>query len=447
MEIIDIKESGASNILSYALKNGASLIDDEPLVSLINDELFYLVSLKNLTLFQVFRLTQMYRSKLRILTSELVGLPSDEELQGDFGGESTVQGEVVAHSDLARLVIQQWLGLVAQMSTDSSIISDGAARLFIPMLARRYTVQIPVGFYDLFSSMSEKEISELFTSDYPNTLHRIIESPVHGVKTVLSTGIAKATQITRYDKRYDNYVKTLRYFPLKGDSTTTRLYRLGLLAFSKRDPIARTEIRFSLFNVDRESALTCMRRLSKLHTPLEVDIVLQLPIEYMQLLENSFDRDILPLLYESSMSVILESGIHYEDFKTPEWEEGPTNPSPVAAESFDTTEHPQEKEGDQKLIDHENAVQAYRVRIAEANENTLKAIQILMESGNLDISPTSIFSLLPSIYMATAVARISVEHLKVLTSHSDPIISSLFSEIESIIGHVTEDLRKCRDQN
>ena len=75
MKITDIKEAGCNNLLMYSLQHGASLADDKPLISLINDEYFYLVNISDLNFYEVFRLTQMYRDKLRVLSSEHGAIP------------------------------------------------------------------------------------------------------------------------------------------------------------------------------------------------------------------------------------------------------------------------------------------------------------------------------------------------------------------------------------
>ena len=445
MEITGIREAGCNNLLMYSLQHGADLVNDQALVSLINDEYFYLVTISDLTFYEVFRLTQMYRDKLRTLSSGIDATPiTDEGYLAYFGGESFNgtesrgnslenantgdAGENISLPKQTESCVRHWLSLVAQLNEDSDIIRDGASRLFIPMLSRRCTVQIPVGFYDFLSSINREEANELFSDKYPSTLADIVKKPVHGVKTSLGVGIAKATSIIRYDKRYDTYLQNCKYFPLRGSANadSTNLYKLGLLGFAKRDLITRSEVRFSLYKTNPEVGLNTMKRLSKLKSPLEVDFVVQLPIEYMQILLNTYGRDILPVQYESSMSTILDNGIQYEDFKTLEWVDESS------------------EEGLKKIEEHDNAIAAYRVRIAEANGVLLNTIKNLMES-KADISTSSIFSLLPSIYSATAVITVNVEHLKLFTSHYDPLINTMFRDIEKTIENIQDDLRKAKD--
>ena len=260
MKITDIKEAGCNNLLMYSLQHGASLADDKPLISLINDEYFYLVNISDLNFYEVFRLTQMYRDKLRVLSSEHGAIPTDEEFFAYFGGgsvpneenrgvESSEENKESSTSliEQTESCVRYWLSLVAQLSEDTDIIGDGAARLFIPMLTRRYSVQIPVSFYDFLSSMSKEEINELYNGNYPSMLPDIVTRPIHGVKTSLSLGIAKATAIIRYDKRYDTYLHKCKYFSLSANANSTSLYKIGLLGFARKDLITRSEVRFSLF--------------------------------------------------------------------------------------------------------------------------------------------------------------------------------------------------------
>ncbi len=418
MKFTEIRESGANNTLMWALSNGAVLSGDQPLLSIINDEMFYLITLSDINFFELFRLTQMYRDKLRILNSKQSVIPSEEELTDHFKGETSIDDETIPLYKVAENSIQRFLDLVDQMSSDDDIIHAGAARLFIPMINRRFDVQIPVSFYDLFMSMNDTEVSELFNSNYPNTLANVVTSEVHGIKNVLGIGFVKGTQIIRYDSRYDKYLKATKYFPLASDDGS-RLYKIGLLGFSKRDLVARTEVRFSLFKVNKEQGLSTMKRLSKLNTPLEVDFAIQLPLEYMQLLESSYGRETLKIQYESSMSNILDAGINYNDFKISTWKDSATEEN--------------EEEMAQRLEEHDNSISAYKIRIAEANEVMLKSIQVLLSSSGEEVNSTSIFSLLPSIYPSTAVITIPADNIKIFTSHPDPLLASMFNQIAEVI--------------
>jgi len=90
MNIVSIKEAWSNNIISCAITNNANIVSDLALQSLINDELCYIITLDNVNLFELFRLTQTYRDKLRIIEESKAEVPSMEELKIFFPGEFTV---------------------------------------------------------------------------------------------------------------------------------------------------------------------------------------------------------------------------------------------------------------------------------------------------------------------------------------------------------------------
>lgn len=426
MKILDIKESGASNTLLWAISNGANVNEDMQLVSLINDETFFLVTLGDINFFELFRLTQMYRDKLRIVNEKVAAVPTMETLKELFPGEYQSENETLSLSDVAEQVITNFINLTSQMNTDNDIIHPGAVRLFLPMLTRKFDIQIPLSFIDVFDSMNDEEKSKLFTQDYPGTLKEIIEADVHGVKTVLSMGIVKGTQILKYDPRYDQYVKLIKYAPIKSYPQPSKLYKFGLTGFFKKDNISRGEVRCNFFKSNQVVVSNTLTRLARMSTPLELDFAIQLPIQYMQLLENSFGRDVLTIEYESSMSSIIDGGLSYFDFKTSEYSADSEN-----------------KEDQEKLEAHNNSIEAYTVRITEANQILLNTIPIMTQSPT-DVDITSVFAMLPSIYTAKAVITVNTDNIKKFMSHSDPLLAEMFEEMNSIANNVAEDIRKMR---
>jgi len=93
MKITGIKEAGCNNTLLWALKNKATIFGDEPLCSLINDELFYIVTFSDVNLFELFRLTQIYREKLKIVRENQAEIPSREILAEMFPGSITIDNK------------------------------------------------------------------------------------------------------------------------------------------------------------------------------------------------------------------------------------------------------------------------------------------------------------------------------------------------------------------
>ena len=427
MKIIDIKESGASNTLLWAISNGANIKEDMPLTSIINNETFYLVTLSGVNLFQLFRLTQSYRDKLRIISESPASIPTMQELGEAFPGGYQSGDDNVSLSELSEHVIKNFINLTSQMGTDDDIIHSGAIRMFLPMITRKFDVQIPIAFIDLIESMDDAETAKLLTHDYPGTLAGIIDADVHGVKTLLATGFVRGTQTIKYDTRYDNYVKLVKYGPLNSYQKSSKLYRFGLLGFAKRDNVSRGELRCNLFKANPVTISTTLKRMSRLSTPLELDFAIELPIQYMQLLENSFSRETLNVAYESSMSSIIDGGITYDDFKTHEYVPNP-----------ETDEEDQEK-----LEARNNSIEAYRMRITEANQILLNSIPILVKSDS-DVDRTSIFAMLPSLYTSKAVITINMDNMQKYIGHSDPVISAMFQEISNIANGVVEDIKKPR---
>jgi hypothetical protein len=428
MNITNIKESGANNILMWAISNGANVREDVPLTSLINDETFYLVTLENINFFELFRLTQMYRDKLRIINEKPAGIPSMEDLKEAFPGEyqPDPKEESLPLCDIAKHAIESFINLTSQMSTDNDIIQPGAIRLFLPMITRKFDVQIPIAFIDFIDSMDEEECSKIFTAEYPATIQEIIDAEVHGVKTRLYMGLVKSTQILKYDSRYDQYLKAIKYAPIKAYSQSSKLYKFGLCGFSKKDNITRGEVRCNLFKSNQTVISNTLSRMSRLNTPLELDFAIQLPIQYMQLLENSLGREALTITYESSMSSIIDGGLVYDDFKTIDY--------PVDTDDADAQE---------KLQTHNNAIDAYRVRITEANQILLNSIPIMANSPS-DVDISSVFAMLPSIYTAKAIITINTDDIQKYASHSDPLLAEMFEEMNTIAVGVNEDIRKLK---
>lgn len=428
MRITNIRESGANNLLMWAINNGADIKEDTQLQSIINDELFYLVSLSDINFMELFRLTQMYREKLRILTEKKAELPPRNEIVSLFSGSYTPDPKdpetKAPMYELVEGVIESFINLALQMGNDDDIIKPSAIRLFIPMISRKFDIQIPVSFLDLIDSISPEEAGRLFTAEYPDTLNDIIESDVHGFKTKLTLGFLKSTSILKYNQRYDKYLRVTRYSPLK-TCNNDKLYKYGILGFWKYDEISRSEVRCSLFNPNNETLTAVLKRLGKLNTALHIDFAVQLPIQYMQMLENSFDRDTLKVSYEASMASIIDGGIVYNDFVTQELVD---EDDPAAVSAYEA---------------YTNNINAYRVRIAESNQLLLNAIPMLLEGADTnDVDVTSVFAMLPSVYMTKAVISLNLDHTKKYLGHYDPVIVEMFSDMLNMASSITSDISK-----
>lgn len=426
MQIMEIKESGCSNTLLWAISHGADIKSDRPLISIINNELFYLVTMKDVNFFEVFRLSQMYRDKLRIVNESRAEVPSHDVLNALFPGDHLIDSNDpdsrVKLANSAEIAIVSFINLVQQMEADSDIIQPNVLRLYLPMISRKFDVQIPISFADIIEFMSNDDAKAVFTSDYPHTLSSLTMDQTTNVSHMIQLGFLKGTSIIKYDTRFDQYLNILKYSPLKS-CNNDKLYKFGLLGFHKYDVISRGEVRCQLFGISKSSTETGLKRMNRLSTPLEVDFVIQLPIQEMQILANAFSSDILQLSYESSMASILDSGLLYNDFVAPEMQSN-NNSSPDEIKAAE---------------EHNNAVSAYQVRLTETNQIAMNTIQLLLSSGN-DVDITATFAILPSMYMAKAVITFKESDLKKLTNINDEVISSMFTEIGDVVKKIESDI-------
>lgn len=429
MKITNIKEAGCNNTLLWALKNGATIYGDEPLCSLINDELFYLVTFSDVTFFELFRLTQMYRDKLKILEEKIAEVPDRNKLAESFPGSYTPDeknpDKNIPMLEIAEHSIKMFLNLALQMNTDNDIITEGASRLFLPMISRRFDIQIPVGFMDFVTSFKDaKEAAELFNESYPSNINtQILESEFHNVRMTLELLFVKGTSILKYNERYDKYLQMIKYAPLK-KGITNRLYKFNLLGFTKYDNVTRGECRCNMFNANKDVTAKTMQHMARVKTPLKVEFIVQLPIQYMQILENAFSREEIDIMYESSMSNIIDGNIVYDDFVSPAWD----------VESED-------EELQAKTKEYHNAISAYSQRINEANQTTLNSITILLNDG-IDTDVTSAFSMLPSVYTTKALLVLNTEYADKYINIYDPMLSDMFQEMMDFTTNIEDDIKK-----
>ena len=429
MKVTGIKESGSNRLLITAIKQSLAnnsipeLKSDDPIKSLINDSLFYHVKLSEVNHFELFRLSQVFRNKLRILNSYEASIPDLSRLREIFPGISESDennGEGLPLAETCHFVISNLFNLISQMESDDDIISEGTSNLFIPMISRFYDVQIPISFIDFIESMNDEELIELFDDNYPNNLDLIISKDIHSVKTMISIGFVKLTSIIKYNTRYDKLLNDIIYKPLKVDDSNN-IYKLAPLSFEKYDDINRGIESCMLYLNTPEEIEKSMRKISRINNPLEINFVVQLPIYHMQMISSFYDNIKLPIQYNSTMSTIINNGLIFDDFKTCEF---------VNDDS---------EEGQLKLHQHEEGISSYRQRINEANSLLLNTISILIKSKS-DINSSDIFSLLPPIYKTTAVIKYNTKEKYQNNIH--PIINSMFNDMAKFASDIIEDLGK-----
>lgn len=431
MNITNIKETGSSNTLHWAISNGGNPKSDEALASIINDETAFLVTISGLNFLEVFRLTQYYREKLRILSEHMADVPSNKELMEHFNGSfesPNNPGQKSPLYEVASAVCDKFMNLAKQMATDDDIISSRAQQLFIPMLCRKIDVQIPVGFLDFVNSISQDEANAIFTSEYPATLRNVVDADVHGFKTALLLNVVRSTQPNRYPKRYDQYLNMVKYRPLATKKDVKTLYKFGILGFRKYDNITRGEVSCYLSPTppSADALAESLKRMASLTTPLKIDFAVQLPLQYMQVIENYFPRDILQITHESSITTILEGGISYNDFIEPNI---PTD-----------TEDPDELEALEKF---NNEISAYRTRITEANQTLLNVLPVFLENdGDIDI--TGVFAMLPSVYTQKCVITLDISKAKGYMDCNDPVIQEMFKAMLGMADSIIADINRSK---
>lgn len=431
MKVTNIKESGSHNTLLWALQKNAQVYGDIPLCSIINNELFYLVTFSDVNFFELFRLTQQYREKVRIIEEKVVCIPPRSELAQYFPGSFEDNGKKVPNLEMAEYAMQQFVNLALQMNADSDIIRPSASRLFIPMLARKFDVQIPVSFFDVVSSIkNEEEAAKLFNDKYPENLNeQVLENSENGILMCLEMMFVKSTSILKYNETFDKYLTKMKYYPLKSVKTE-KLYKYALVGFFKYDNISRGEVRVNLLQPDEAKLGEQLKTIGILETPMKIEFMIQLPIQYMMMLENYFSPEELFITYESSMARIIDESIDYKDFVSPEWD----------------TDQPDNLNEEQTAIinEYNNATSAYHQRIDESNTNTLNVINMLLTQKDVDIDVTSAFSMLPAIYATKAMIVLNLEYAEKYVNIYDPLLAEMFQDMLSMAERITEDVHNAK---
>ena len=414
MRIVDVKESGSNNVLRWAIRNKIGMFDENgdpniPLINVINDETFYLVTIANVTLYELFRLTQLYRNKLRIVDYEVPAVPSEEFLRNRFHGDVGVETALAA--------INRFTSIATQMISDNDIIHESGIQLIHPMITRLYEVQIPMAFADAVTVMSPRECSKLFTIEYPNTLDSILAEPKdneipHGF-TKLMLKVVQSTNNIKYDEGYEALIRETKYFAL--NPPPGQVYDVRLIGFSKYDPITKGEIKCNLFKADKETTAAAIKKMSKIssQSPLELEFAIQLPIGIMQVLEHSYFPEDLRIAYRSSINNILDNGMVFEDFKTLD---------------VDHSISMNEDGYEDRVKERDNAISAYKVRLADANHQMLQSMAALIQDG--ESHPSSISSLLPAGYRANAVVTLAYNDLPRFREHVNPMLEEVFTTMQ-----------------
>lgn len=397
MKVTSVKLSGCDNTLRWAIGNRADLKANMPVTSIINDESFFLVTVDGLNFYQVYRLTQLYRNRLRISAVHRSQVPSAELLADYFPGN---EAKVERHLELL-------LGLVSQMIADDDIVYPGIPKLFLPMITTTFAVQLPFAFVDAIDVMTPDEVAEIFTDDYLRRLEALPErGAAHSLIRAIMIAVERSTGNIRYDSTYERLLQVTKYFPLKVDAERSAPYRFGLLGFSKFDPVGRTVNEVNMFRPDPDKVNAQMTGLKRISSPLELSFVIQLPIYHQQILESMFSETDLKISYRSSISNVVDNGIDLEHLY---------------------------------LGDDDEMIDNYRVRLTEAQ---LASLQLISEftGSNDDFHPSALFSLLPPIYRTNAVITFSENRLPMFGRVDDSVLRDMFLGIIAVAAPLIDQL-------
>lgn len=413
MKITKIEQSGSTNTLNWAIANNADIKTDNALVSVINNELFYWITISDINAFQLFRLTQAYRNKLKILEVLPIEIPSDESLKELFCGTVKVNDEELSTLDIAKVPMQLFNNISMQMKADNDIIDPSVVHLFIPMMLRRYTIKIPYNFSDIVYSLNidNHSCEKIFNNNYPNTLNDIFTiDPM--LENIILMNVISLTRIIRYPSHLEDILNVTKYFPIK---KSDKFIDCQLLSYKKTHPISKDEIVCNLFKLDKESYQASMDKMRNINSPLDVEFVIQLPIVHMQLLQNTFSNNELEIKYESSMSDIIKSGLSYNDFRIP---------------------HNNETSGSVKI-------EGYKTRLQEAELTLMNSINALSSADKTLVDNSSIFALLPGIYKTKAVVTYHTDKMdeyEEAIAFSDFNIQHLMNNMQSIANSLIKQL-------
>lgn len=417
MKLESIKQAGSPNLLKWAIDNKADFLSFKSIVDMIGNESFYLVTISDVNFFEVFRLVQVYREKLRIIERKPAYIPSTEEMKKYFPGEVSTpdKSESMELAEMAKLTAETFMNIALQMNADDDIISSNVTQLYSSMISLKYIVQFPISFQDFISAFKNSdELNEVFNEKYPDTLNTIFESKVgQNIKMLLQILFVRNTSIIKYDTKTEQLLEAVKYSPLQKIKFGNKLYRYALSSFYKYDNISRSEVRCTIFKADKATMAKTMEHMKKLPTPIKVSFVIQIPIYYMMMIENSFSKAELSVSYESSMSSIIAENIRISDF--------------ITNERIDPNS--------EDVVERENAISAYKSRIEEANASLLSLVSILIAPEH-ECDITNTFALLPAAYTAKAIITVDSTYEEKYTHHFDPVVSSLFKELMTIANSI-----------
>lgn len=432
MKITNIEETGCNDILRWAIENEVNLQGEPEMINLINNETSYNITFSDINLFELFRLVQLFRNKLRIIEEkDFIKEFDNGYLESLFGGnfhmdeDDNIQvGGDVPVASLVNKSLQSLTNLAIQMSTDNDIIRLGTARMYLPMLSRRFDVSIPIDFGSFLTTMeTPDDYNRIFNKDYPNTLVKEIDQDNSSILRAIFYKFVRSVTMVKYSDKYEQLLKLIKYVPLQINSSENKLYKIGRLGFRKYDSHTHSDIGCSLFNrLPTDQWIQKTKQIGLLESKLNIDFAVQIPIQLMMQIENALDSNILPIRYESSIQSIIENGLAFSNFN-----------------SSNDLELDEEAE-----INFNNDIEAYTNRISEANQLTLNTISLLLKD-DMHNDENSAFALLPSMYVTNAVFTINMEHKDLyLDTFTSDLIRPMFKEMIELGNSLAYDMSKTK---
>ena len=428
MVIKSITTEGSTNTLRYAVDRKIPIFNNQPLLRFIEPETYFAVTYSDMTMLEVFLMASNYRNKMWIVKEEPPAMPTDEELSSLFSGYIDVDNEHIPDSKFVHDAIDQFISIFKQMLADFDIIQDKMAIEFVPMIARRFEVRIPISFSDITSGFTAADEMDAFIdAALKGTLIDFMNTKIGlTIQNILRIIIVRNTSVPRYDVRYEKFLEAFKYAPLR-KVTTDKPYRVKLSAVNRFDDTKHINHSSVLFNTNKDEINTKMATMSQCTTPIIADFVVELPVQNMMNLMNSFSSEELPIMYLSSMKQMIDSIAYIIDFVH----------KGIKIPNLDLSNH-----DDPAIQERLNRLDAYQIRIEMAIDNLLGLIQkLLTQEPNCDI--TSVFSLLPSIIMSKAV--ISVSNFKIakfLYQQDDPVNIEMFNDVESILSSLKAQMER-----
>jgi hypothetical protein len=286
------------------------------------------------------------------------------------------------------------------------------------MINRFYTIQIPLRFIDFIYLLSEQEYSTIFRPDYPHSLDELTK-PSSDPKTFrnkLLIQLIKNSIPVQYHPRFIKYLDITKFNSLKKKNDDEQFYSPTLLNFGFEDPLTKKVVRYSFFKSKSEDLKIVLKKMRKYHVDkMNYEFAIQLPIEYMQILENHFNNGLVEVKYRSPFESIISKGFNYKQII-------------------------KIRDLDQNVTE---AVDAYGVRLHEAaidNITNINMLSMLLKEEKADLNYGAIYSLLPAIYSVQAVIKISSTDISNIVNISHPMIKSIFTDIQHQINLLNNDI-------